>query len=251
MQARRVVQRGRVRGGARRRTGGVEVPGRDARDDPAHDRTDARELLMTPSAAKLVATRRTAGRIVPDASGQLHATQARSHIPATAAPAGAARRIAVDVVARTRVTERRVVGLPPPGGHRAWRATVLAVADRAAERSPTDEQDGSRAAQRRTRRPGRRRYCNGFTTRAERRPRRGRGSCGGRDLAWPKAGALLVATVGTTAVAELHDGRTAVADPGWMRFGRGFGHRHGVDIQVGEDRLTWRGSAMQSTSATT
>src|SRR5207247_6954718 len=48
----------------------------------------------------------------------------------------AARRVAVDVVARRAATERGAVGLPPTGGEAAGRAAVDAVVDRAAHDRP-------------------------------------------------------------------------------------------------------------------
>ncbi len=153
VQARRVVQRGRVRGRARRRARRVELPRRDARDDAAHDRPDAGEVLVALAVTELgaagvafVARARCTVTVARDAAGR---TQT-----AAAAPARAARRVAVDVVARAGVTERRVVGLPPAGRHRTARARVAAAVDGAAERGPARSARRVGPAQRRVRGAG-------------------------------------------------------------------------------------------------
>src|SRR5207302_3234762 len=63
-------------------------------------------------------------------------TSRRTHA-AGVAPARAPRRVAVDEVAQTGMAERRVVGLPPAGGHGPGWARVLPPVDGAAERGPS------------------------------------------------------------------------------------------------------------------
>ena len=146
-ETRRGVQRGRVRRRARRRARRIPLPRRRARRDAAHDRSDARELLMALAVTELVAAvPPLVARVRPAAAAAVVAT--RSTDAAAPATAPAARRVAVEDVARSAAAERRVVGLPPTGRYRSGRARVLAVVHRAAEHGPTRSAVGRRAAHR-------------------------------------------------------------------------------------------------------
>ena len=150
VEARRGVQRGRVGGRARGRARGIDFPRRPARRDAAHDRPDARELLMALAVAELVAAHEAFVARARCRSGSRRVTAGRADA-AAAASARAAGRVAVDDVARAAFAEARPVGLPPAGGDAPGRARVAAVVDRAAEHGPTRRAARVGPAQRRVR----------------------------------------------------------------------------------------------------
>src|SRR5262249_8026581 len=114
----------------------------------AHDRADARHLLMALAVAEEVATReplvarpRRAVTVAGDARVVAHA--------GATATTGATFRVAVDVIAGTAVAERRVVGLPPARRVRPGWARVLSAVHGAAERGPSGTARRIGTAQRR------------------------------------------------------------------------------------------------------
>ena len=146
VQARRVVQRGLVRGRARGRARRVELPRRHAGDHAAHDRAEARDVLMTLAVAELRAAR--VALVAGARRAVARARVATGIADATAASARAAGGVAVDVVARAAVAERGVVGLPPSGRDRSRRAGVGAAVHRAAHRGPSRIATRGRPAER-------------------------------------------------------------------------------------------------------
>src|SRR4051794_16796731 len=132
VQTRSIVQRRRVRGCTRRAARRVELPRRNARDDAAHDRPDARDFLVTLAVPELVAAHAPfVAR--PGRAPALARVAVRSADATRPTAARRALRVAVDVIPRLAAAEPRVVGLPPPRGERAGRTRVALVVDRAAE----------------------------------------------------------------------------------------------------------------------
>ena len=131
MEARAVVAAGGVVGTGRRGAPAVDLPRSLARDDPALDRSEARD----PSGAVPVSEARAAGLAVAARAVRAPAPGAAARAGADAAAttgAPAARPVAVHVVAIAAEAVARPRDLPPPTDDRAGRARVGAV-DRAAE----------------------------------------------------------------------------------------------------------------------
>ncbi len=110
---------------------GVEVPGRGAGDDPAHDGADALDLVVALPVAELGAPRLAVVAVALGAATLRPAARALAD-PVAAAAAPVAGGIAVVVVPRARSAEPGTISFPPAGNRRVGRARVL-TEQRAAE----------------------------------------------------------------------------------------------------------------------
>ena len=157
--ARLVLLRRGVVDGDGGRAGGVDRPGRDAGDDPAHDPAHAGDVLVALPVAELEAPGQVgvAAERAAAAPGPVAARLAEGEAAAAAAVARAVR-IAVHVVAGAAAV-RRVVRHPPAAHDGVLRA-VVGAADGAAElaRTPSSTCCRSHSRRCRTRRSRRRRY---------------------------------------------------------------------------------------------